>query len=316
MNFLFDNPLVRMPGTTFLLLYGIAILLTAIIIKICKTNLDWTRKLPLPLIPQNPDPFEIAYLRGGENEFARSLVFALLQKGFLQLSTEDDKSHIVLAQNQPNWTTLSAMERNVLPWFQITRETKEIFGSNGITEILKPYSAAYVQKIAQLNLLTPNDVSIKIRLLALLAGGAIILSGAYKVFTSILSGHFNVGFTIIMAIISLVIFLALAKTPRLSNLGKRYIERIQQAFEALKSKVQTPVSSGSPAPAFGAVDPFLLAVGVFGVASLSGTMYHEYEQAFHRANVSSGGSCGSGCGSSCSSGDGGGGCGGGCGGCS
>lgn len=314
MDILFDNPLVRMPGTLFLLLYGTTILLTAVTIMIYKSNIDWTSKLPLPLIPQNPNPFEIAYLRGGENEFARSVVFSLLQKGFLQLSTEGKKSFIVLAQNQPNWTTLSAMERSVLPWFQVTRESKEVFGSNGVTDILKPYSAAYEQKITQSNFIMPNDVAVKTKVLALFAGAALVLSGVYKIITSLLSGYSNIGFTVVLVIVSLIVFGLLGKTSRLSNLGKRYVERIQQAFENLKSQVQSTVNASlNPASTFGAIDPFLLAVGVFGVASLSGTMYHEYEQAFHRANISGGSS--SGCGSSCSSGDGGSSCGSGCGGC-
>ena len=65
MNFLFDNPLANMSGGWFLLLYGTIIVLTAITFKVYKSSLDWTAKLQLPLVPQTPNPFEIAYLRGG-----------------------------------------------------------------------------------------------------------------------------------------------------------------------------------------------------------------------------------------------------------
>lgn len=319
MDFLVDNPLVRMPGYVFLILYGITILLTALAIKAIKSNLDWTAKLPLPLVPQNPNPYEIAYLRGGANELARAVVFALKQKGFLEILIEDKKSLIRLAQNQPNWTTLPAIERSVLPWFQTTHETKEVFAKNGIIEILKPYAEEFERNAVQSNFLMPSDVAAKTKMLAGIAAFALFISGFYKVIVSVLSGHSNIFFTVILTILAGGILLQLGKTRRLSNLGQRYIERIQQAFENLKTQVQNPLTETSAQNlALATGNPYLLAVGVFGIAALSGTMYHDYKEAFQQANsYNSGSSCGSGgCGSSsCSSGDGGSGCGGGCGGC-
>ena len=322
MNFLFDNPLTNMPGGWFLLLYGSIIFLTAITFKVYKSSLDWTSKLQPPLVSQNPNPFEIAYLRGGDNEFARSLVFALVQKGFLEITNEGKKSFIRLTANQPNWTTLSPVERSVLPWFQTTRETKEVFTSYGVTEILKPYSSTYEQQLTRHNFLTPNDVATKTRLISFFAWSAMTLLGIYKLLAAIQHGRKNFGFLIVFVVITTIIFYFLSKTSRLSALGKKYVERIQQAFENLKTTVQRKISADSNADyAMNAVDPFLLTVGVFGTAALTGTLYNNYEQAFHRASVAGGSSCGSGCGSSCSSGSsggdgGGGGCGGGgCGGC-
>jgi uncharacterized protein (TIGR04222 family) len=324
MDFLLNNPLAKMPGTLFLLFYGATILLTAIIIKISKSGFDWTRKIPLPLIPQNPDAFELAYLRGGENEFARALVFALIHKGFLTLTKDGSSASIVLAENQPNWNTLSVLERNVLPWFQVTRQTKEIFDSYGLLNILKPYSAEYERKITQSNFLLPSDVAAKIRITASIAGLILVFLGAYKIFIALLSGRTNILFTVVLIVITIVVFWILSKSARLSSLGKKYISAVQQTFESLQARIQNSnFSAEASAPVFGGVDPFLLAVGVFGVGALAGTMYYEYGESFHRA--SSGGSwdssssCGSSCGTSCSSGDSGcssgSSCGSGCGGC-
>ena len=245
MNFLFDNPLANMSGGWFLLLYGTTIVLAAITFKVYKTNLDWTSKLQLPLVPQNPNPFEIAYLRGGENEFARSLVFALVQKGFLEISHEGKKSYIRITASQPNWTTLSPIERSVLPWFQTTRETKEVFTSFGVTEILKPYSSTYEQQLKRHNFLTPNDVVTKTRLISFLAWGAMTLLGSYKLLAAIQHGRKNFGFLIVFIVISTIIFYLLSKTSRLSELGKGYVERIQQAFGNLKTTIQRKIYSNS-----------------------------------------------------------------------
>ena len=308
MDFLLNNPLAKMPGTLFLLFYGATILLTAIIIKISKSGFDWTKKIPLPLIPQNPDALELAYLRGGENEFARTLVFALIHKGFLTLTKDGNTASIVLAENQPNWNTLSVLERNVLPWFQVTRQAKEIFDSYGLLNILKPYSAEYERKITQSNFLLPSDVAVKTRITASIAGLVLVFLGAYKIFVALLSGRTNVLFTVALIVITIVVFWVLGKSARLSSLGKKYIKAVQQTFEGLQERIQTSNFSGeTPVAAFRAGDPFLLAVGVFGVGALAGTMYYEYGESFHRA--SSGGSwdssssCGSSCGTSCSSGD-------------
>ncbi len=319
MDFLFNNPLANMPGGWFLFFYGTTILVIAIAFWLYKSSLDWTSKLALPIVPSNPDPFEIAYLRGGDNEFARAVIFSLVQKGFLQITNVEKKSYIALANIQPNWTTLSETERSVLGWFQVTRETSEVFSSFGITDILKPFSLNYEQKIIQNNFLTPADVQTKTRILAVLVGLAVALLGSYKIVAALFHGRTNVIFALIMIVISFIIFYNLGKVKRLSNLGQQYVERIQQAFENLKTRVQTAASpQATQISNYSGIDPFLLAVGVFGVGALAGTAFNDYEQAFHRAGASGGSSCGSGCGSSsCSSGGDGGGDsgGGGCGGC-
>ncbi|HVE58180.1 MAG TPA: hypothetical protein VNB22_15210, partial [Pyrinomonadaceae bacterium] len=119
--------------------------------------------------------------------------------------------------------------------------------------------------------------------------------------------------------------------PRVTKLGKAYLERLQTAFDNLKYTSQAAyIASNQPMVApqtsFAGVDPLLLSVGVFGSGILAGTVFDSYNQAFQRAqsaSIAGGSSCSSGCGScstgggsSCSSGgDGGSSCGGGCGGC-
>ena len=50
---------------------------------------DRTANLPPLPIPADPDPCEIAYLRGGENEATRLIVFDLIQRGCLGVLVED-----------------------------------------------------------------------------------------------------------------------------------------------------------------------------------------------------------------------------------
>ncbi len=316
MDTLFNNPVANMPGVWFLVFYSITICMVAIAFWVYKPGLDWTAKLPLPLVSQNPDPFEIAYLRGGENEFVRTVVFSLVQKKFVEITTDGKIHYIKIAPTQPNWTTLSEMERNVLKWCQVTHETREVFSPYGLVATLNTYSLQYEAKFVQNNFLTPQDVVTKTRLLATLAGLAVAFLGGYKIIAALMNGRTNVIFAIILTVIGFLILYKLGKVKRISALGQKYVERVQEAFDNLRVKVR--LENPDELQSYNSGAPFLLTVGVFGVGALAGTPFNEYEQAFNRSSsASSSGSCGSGCGSAgCSSGgDGGGSCGGGCGGC-
>ncbi|MBM2846884.1 MAG: Ser/Gly rich, Cys interspersed [Bacteroidetes bacterium] len=74
-----------MPGPQFLLIYGSVIALTLAGCWWWYRQGDSTASLPAPQIPSTPDPYEIAYLRSGENEVLRVVLFRLLQQGALQV---------------------------------------------------------------------------------------------------------------------------------------------------------------------------------------------------------------------------------------
>ncbi|MDQ4122000.1 MAG: TIGR04222 domain-containing membrane protein [Acidobacteriota bacterium] len=323
MNWLFDNPLANLPGPYFLVFYGFVILSAIIAFRIVKSRLDLTGKMPLPPIPAEPDPFEIAYLRGGANELARAATFALNQKNLVEI-TQNGKAIWIQQTAQANQPRLSPIERAVFNYYSEPRKPKELFQKGGLKETLQPFAMTYEARLAAQNFLTDSATKTLIRKLSLIFAAAIVGLGGYKLVTAVLNGYSNYGFLIVMEIVGSIILLVMSNAPRLTEHGKKYLERLQLAFEKLKfagidSKVNLPQK---PAASFSAVDPLLLGVGVFGTTALVGSVYDNYNQAFHKAQqaqTSSGGS--SGCGtssdsSSCSSGsDGGGGCGGGCGGC-
>lgn len=99
------------------------------------------------------------------------------------------------------------------------------------------------------------------------------------------------------------------KAPRLSHLGKRYLQQFHEVFEQLQQKAKNGLSPS--------LTEYDLLIALFGANALSGTPYDTYSQMFinssstYASSSSSSGDCGGGCsgGSSC-----GGGCGG-CGGC-
>lgn len=338
MDWIFDNPLANLPGTYFLLLYGAMIVTLAIAFQIIKRQFDMTSGLPLPPIPANPDVYEIAYLRGGENELARAVIFTLAQKGFLQIQTTDNSAWVQQSEIKPDKRSLNYLEQKVYDYFAMPYQTREIFAkSSNLREILKPFATTYAQRLENAQLLTAAEANRQVNILKWTIFLGILALGGYKFLAAILNGYSNVGFLIVFSFAALLIFASMNGLPRVSALGRKYLEMLELTFATIKSQISQPNPKhpqfAAQGARFGAVDPMLLAVGVFGVGALAGTAYDSYHQAFYKSqqqnagSASSGSSCGSGCGSSwdsssssdsggsCSSGGsscGGGGCGGGC----
>lgn len=220
------------------------------------------------------------------------------------------------------------MEQSVLNWFANSREPKEVFQGFGLLQVLEPYYSVYEARLEQQQFLTDGEMRSRVKRVRNVVLCLILGLGAYKFLAAMMNGYSNVAGIVIISVIATFIAFAAAKLPRLTNLGKTYLERLQLAFDKLKHQTERQLAEpGTAGARFAGVDPLLLGVGVFGGAILAGTVYDDYNQVFQRAQnqtAAGGSSCGSGCGtscssgssgSSCSSGDGGSSCGGGCGGC-
>jgi len=329
MDWFTHNFIADMYGPQFLVFYGIVIIVTLAACWWATRNYDPTSSLPPPQIPAEPDPYEMACLRGGENEVARLVIFSLIQRGYLQIGAQHVRDEtrggqagklvqpIERAQNHPDPRHLSPIERMVFDWLATPRAAGEIFQSE-LPSRIKVHCASLEQRLITQKLLMPPEWKQTAQLIVIAGALVIIGLGGYKLFIALGKGRHNVGFLIIMGLIASFILFKTCRPSHLSRRGQLYLERLQQAFEKLKSQV---AKAADPT-----ADPMLLMlVSLFGVSVLAGTAYSSYQQTFQRATAASGAwgsgsSCGSGCGSSSSCGSscgscGGGGCGGGCGGC-
>jgi uncharacterized protein (TIGR04222 family) len=320
MNFLLDNPIASMDGTAFLVLFIVFIVITLAVLAVARATVDSTDRMPIPAIPPQVDPYEIAYLRGGSNELARSVIFSLVQKGFIEVVSGDKTSRLRKSENGADPSGLAEVERSALSWIGSEREAKDVFDkSYGLTETMSSQSTRYELELSRRHFLMPDEWASRIKKYGIAAGFAISGVGGYKIVAALLNGHFNVLFTVFIVIVGFALAMSIGKLPRMTKLGKRYIERLQSAFEGLKAQVDQPQTLLTTQAGSAGIDPLLLSVGVFGTGILAGTAFSHYQETFPRQQ--SGGGCGSSCGSSCSSGDSGAsscssGCGGGCGGCS
>lgn len=305
--------IANMPGPEFIFVYGMVIAVTLLLCWRVMRALDPTAVMPVPRVPIKPDPYEIAYLRGGENNVARVAVVSLAQRGYLWVTKEKEKGglfswvtkgssglsssreqRIERMPDHPDARHLNPLERRIFDYFSSPHTASEVFKPEGLAEVMVLECARYEQRLQTEKLLATaelKDLAWKIGL----AGGAVIVGlGGFKFIVALSRGRPNVLFLIIMGIVAVSILVGICR-QRLSTRGSAHLKELEQAFEGLKG--QTFAAS----PTADTTLPLLM--GLFGVAVLAGTPFEVYQQMFRRQ---SSGGCGGGCG---------GGCDGGCGGC-
>ncbi|MBD2565146.1 MULTISPECIES: TIGR04222 domain-containing membrane protein [Nostoc] len=324
MNALLHNPIADMYGPDFLLFYCSVVVITLVVCW--RLVQDPTKNQPLPLIPAEPDPYEIAYLRSQETGIADVALFDLIVRGYLQFSEQS----ISQVPNHPDASHLQPIEREI---FDKLSSSSTVQTSLWLaTQSIQTYSNAYEEKLQNEQLLYASqwqERNIKVGLI----GAMIIFSlGGYKLLIALGKGRSNVGFLVAIGVLSIIFLLwFVSRHTPLSHRGKIYLQQLQQTFTRLQQKAKYDIPS---------VFDYNLLVALFGVEALAGTSYDSYYKAFFppifsrtvsTGSRSSGGSCSSssGCSSSCSSSSSdsscsssscsssscGGGCGGGCGGC-
>jgi uncharacterized protein (TIGR04222 family) len=325
MDILFDNPLAAMDGIYFLILYVSVIVFTVTTLGFSRTSLDETDRLGIPAIPPHVDPFETAYLRGGPNELARTIVFSLRQKGAIVIANGEKVAYLRPAETTPR-PSLTEIEQKTLGWIGYEREVGEMFSrKNSLVNELTPWTDNYNFGLERRQLLWSRELANKFWRRTGIALSIIAGLGLYKIAAALTIGQFNIFFTILLMIGGMITAGIVGRRPHRTKLGDAYLDRLRLVFEPTKYSIESlnedliekgAVTSGSLA----SVDPVLISVGIFGTAALTGVLYPDVNEAFGKSQQDSGSSGGgSSCGSSCSSGSsscgsGCGGCGGGCGG--
>jgi uncharacterized protein (TIGR04222 family) len=246
------------------------------------------------------DPYEVAYLTGGRPRVVGAVLVSLNDQGYLDVS----ESGTVTVRGFPK--DGDRLEEAVMA---------ELSGQNGKTLDLKPLRVAVQQiedrrfrRLEKAELITDP---VRRRLGTLLPFAfclaAIFLFGAARLVLGLQndrpSGYLIVSMIVLFVLTAITFGRAVRRTYKgdavLANLSKRH---------AGLRRLRGDLDSGDAA----------LAVGLFGIAVLSGTSYAAMYDRMHKFdNAGSGGGCGSGCGGGGGDGGcGGGGCGGGgCGGC-
>ena len=326
MNWLLDNPISEMQGPSFLLLYAGLIAILAVEAAWRKSRADRSEALGPASIPSKPDPVEIAFLRGGENEVTRLLVFDLIRRGYLRIVETPKKlpkvvdARIEWGSSPPDVAALSPVETEVFAFFKSPRKPADLFKTDGLSKQLKAGLEPLADVLREEQLIATREQEASAGRVSRAGSLMILALGGFKFVVAIAKGRNNVGWLIAFAVVGMIVLGITCMVPRVTRRGKDYLDRLRDAFEGFKPRLAQAHEHSPFDPAF------MMVPAVFGVSALAGTPF-AYAPDLFKSSAAQAGGCGGGCGSGGGDagggggdgggggGCGGGGCGGGCGGC-
>jgi hypothetical protein len=268
MNWLLNNPVVNVDSEYLLLFYAIAI--GAVILACYKSvrSADRTRHMEPPEIPLRLDPYELAYLRGGETEVTRIAIISLLQRGLLKITESRDWSSTALAirkevdrGRKPEPGELSPIEACITKWTGFPATGRQIYQPDGtpfktvsllfwegntgryiyqpgsIPALIRAMCDHYRDNLTANQLLAPPEMK-QLGSLLWCIGSALILGlGGYLLEVALAKGEPLVAVILCPMVLIGVIALSLAclEFPRISQRGRAYLEQLELAYDRLRS---------------------------------------------------------------------------------
>jgi uncharacterized protein (TIGR04222 family) len=184
-------------------------------------------------------------LRGGETEVTRIAIKSLLERGLLKLTESRDWSstNLVIRKpvdrgRQPEPGELSPIEACIMKWTGFPALHQQIYEPGGIPDLLRGMCSDYWDKLADQELLAPPGMK-RIGARLCWIGSALILGlVGYLLAVALAKGEPIVAF--IFCPMALVGVLALAFAcldfPRISHRGRAYLERLELAYDRLRSQ--------------------------------------------------------------------------------
>ena len=335
MDWLFDNPIGQMYGPAFLALYTVWFIFWLFVARYVGTSRPASPPAPLS-IPPNPNPFHIAYLRGGIPEVFRTVFVDLVEKKRI-IEIKLERRWYQVGQIPSKWTLADPRDfgQDLTQLHQIVingLRSNPCTIKEALQQMWQPllrYGEELRFALQQQGLINSEEDTKRAQTLSRAAILSFVSLGAYKLIAAIYHQHLNIAFLIMgMAVGSLFLFFVSKRSP-MTERGSQYLKDLRIAFSALKSPsrrrdyLTNNVSSDQRSPT-------VLAMGIFGLVALQNSeldpLLHAFgPQGLAASSHSTGwtnqiaSGCGSGgCGSGgCGSGGcGSGGCGsGGCGGC-
>ncbi|HXH76474.1 MAG TPA: TIGR04222 domain-containing membrane protein [Bacteriovoracaceae bacterium] len=284
------NPF-NLSGPQFLIFYFVAGGLTLLCVRFRFQQQE--SKWPMPKLNLT-DPYEIAFLRGGENEALRIAVLSLIDRGLLVISDDNIKTKNKLAIDHVR----RPIEKAILRKFASAGKVHELYGGENI----KVACTEYRTSLARHRLIANSSVYEARRPMLWL--GLLILGGlaGAKLFLALQRGRHNVTVLIILASFALWYLFKFYNVER-TGLGDHVLSDLRNLFKGLNDR-------GSSIKSGGETNEAALLAAVFGVMSLSTKNFPFIKNIFPKASNSSTTGCGSSCGSSCGGSCGSGGCGG------
>lgn len=299
------NPIADMPGPLFLIFYACIAIGLALACRWMIRSYSGAAGGSLPQISVAPDPYELAYLRGGASEVVNAAVWMMIHKGYLILTESPGQPSVRELRRsdlQSAQGALKDLERSILRYFNHPRAESEIFGSK-LTAHIEVFTNGYQRRLVEQRLVYSAEVKRLAFVVWCVAAVTVTVIALYKLNVAHIKGYaktsgLKLELLFAHGLLAGMCFILPHRTP----LGDAYLKRLRLVSESLRRQVTQgrwqEVQSSFP-----------LLVGVYGAGTLSCVLGSAYVPLFKLRTVSSGSSdssCGSG---GCGGGDGG------CGGC-
>ena len=278
-------------GPEFLVLFAAL----AVVVFVAVHTWIVARETSLPSDERLRDPYAIAYLRGDTRELIRVVALSLCIRKLLSIGKTT-----VQTVNE------AEIDRVQLPiekeFLRVCRTPCQPLALPQVPEF-KSAVDEYHRNLVARGLLASDEVK-RARAFPVYAGilflGAI---GATKIYVALTTGHSNIAFLVMLAIL-VIVLLRLRISVRRTAAGRDVLIKLRTLFASLRRR-------GAPKSSEGVSEAALLAA-VFGIYGIAGLDNISWARLFPNPNSSSGSSdsSGSSCGSSGGCGGGGGGCGG------
>lgn len=340
MDWWFDNPIARMPGPLFLSVYSLWFIVWLLVARFISafTNRNYSDPLPLPL-PSQPDPFQVAYLRGGIPELLRTVLVDLLEKK--RITRIEFKRHwYKIGHPTPMWAItdpqdlgldLSHAHRIVINGLRGNAcSMAELMQT--LSRELRKQAETYKKPLQDQGLIISDQEAMQNGTNTFASVFFFATPGLYKIAAAFMHDHNNLLFLFGGVIFGTLCILGVSQRGSLTRRGRQYLKDLRIAFAPLKLTEQRNKHFDSSDNEIGGISATLMAMGIFGAIAIQDSEFHPLYQAFGNAALGSnspymnsgmfatgcgsGGCVSGGCGSGgCGSGGCGSGCGGGCGGC-
>ncbi len=277
-----------LPGPEFLVFY---VVLIAAVLGLLYAAIRNAEDGSPPVLPLR-NPYQIAWLRGGNREAARIAVLSLIDRGLVELAGSQitAKNGVRRSSNHLERAILSQCETIPVEVGNIARDPTV----EGICD-------RYRTELEGLHLAADRAALAYRWRLYIVAAAVLLCVALIKIAIALDRGRSNIGFLVVLAVVGPLGALILVHRRR-TRLGDRMLRDLRRLFHRLRTRAST-IRRGTM------TNDVILLAAVFGFGALP-SLYSDVQRAY----ASTGGDGG---GSSCGSSGGGSGCGGGggCGGC-
>ena len=195
MSWIFNNPIGTMSGLFFIFFYAVYSAAVGWIALKSLRGIRAGKFVPMPF-PASPDPYKMAWLRGGQPAVAELVLFRLLQTGSVCID-ENERVTDKKAMDSPEVRALSDMERSV---FDQLKEHEFLWDGNGLGNYeIEQFCKKYEWNARQAGLLVDP---LRVEKITRRAVAAIVAMGLYKLLAALFYGDENTVFILFLLLMT------------------------------------------------------------------------------------------------------------------